>query len=256
MCKINRKPTVLALYRWPVLFRLLTVLLLALGRPTAADEFAKQRAQMIKEIEVDVHLTSRYLGKPVLDERILRVIGTVPRHEFVLPNYLSNAYENRPLPIGFGQTISQPYIVAIMTDLLALKPDMVVFELGTGSGYQAAVLAGLVKQVYTMEVIAPLGERAKQTLQRLGYRNVEVRIGDGYYGWEEQAPFDAIIVTAAGDHIPPPLVRQLKAGGRIIIPVGGSFLTQQLILVEKSADGTTRTREILPVSFVPITGKH
>jgi protein-L-isoaspartate(D-aspartate) O-methyltransferase len=209
---------------------------------------------MVEEIAVDVRLTSRELGKQALDEGVLQVLGTVPRHEFVPAPYLANAYENRPLPIGAGQTISQPYIVAIMTDLLEPKRSDVVFELGTGSGYQAAVLARLVRQVYTMEIIQELGDRAQQTLQRLGYHNVEVRVGDGYYGWEEHAPFDAIIVTAAADHIPPPLVRQLKPGGRMIIPVGSGFLTQQLVLVRKEDDGTIRTREILPVRFVPLTG--
>jgi protein-L-isoaspartate(D-aspartate) O-methyltransferase len=242
-------------HRWrPLTLRPLTVLLLAIAVTAFAVDFAQRRARMVEEITVDVRLTSRELGRQTLDERVLQVLGTVPRHEFVPDSYLANAYENRPLPIGEGQTISQPYIVAIMTDLLEPKPGDVVFELGTGSGYQAAVLAGLVRQVYTMEIIQELGDRARQTLQRLGYRNVEVRVGDGYYGWEEHAPFDAIIVTAAVDHIPPPLVRQLKPGGRMIIPVGSGFLTQQLMLVRKEDDGAIRTRELLPVRFVPLTG--
>jgi len=242
-------------YRWHPLIRgPLTVLLLALAVPTGAVDFTPLRARMVEEITVEVRLTRDELGRPALDERVVQVLSTVPRHEFVPDSERANAYDNRPLPIGEGQTISQPYIVAVMTDLLELKPDQVVFELGTGSGYQAAVLAGLVRQVYTMEIIPALGDRARQTLQRLGYRNVDVRVGDGYYGWEEHAPFDAILVTAAADHIPPPLIRQLKPGGRMIIPVGSGFLIQQLLLVTKADDGTLRTRALLPVRFVPLTG--
>lgn len=221
-----------------------------------AADYPSRRERMIEEIKEDVRFTRQQLGREALDERVLQVMGKVPRHEFVPARYRSEAYENRPLPIGFGQTISQPYIVAIMTDLLQVEPDDIVFELGTGSGYQAAVLAKLVKHVYTMEIVEELGERARNTLDRLGYANVTVRVGDGYYGWEEHAPFDAIIVTAAGDHIPPPLVRQLKPGGRMIIPVGSRFFTQQLTLVEKQPDGAIRTQGILPVSFVPLTGGH
>jgi len=242
-------------HRWHLLTSgPLTVLLLALAVPAAAVDFTPLRAQLMEEIKAEVRLTSSELGKSALDERVVQVLGAVPRHEFVPESERANAYDNRPLPIGAGQTISQPYIVAIMTDLLELKPDQVVFELGTGSGYQAAILAGLVKQVYSMEIIPTLGDRARQTLQRLDYRNVEVRVGDGYYGWEEHAPFDAIIVTAAAGHIPPPLIQQLKPGGRMIIPVGSGFLTQQLLLVTKADDGALRTRAILPVRFVPLTG--
>jgi protein-L-isoaspartate(D-aspartate) O-methyltransferase len=242
-------------HRWHLLTRgLLTVLLLALAVPAGAVDFTPWRARMVEEITAEVRLTRDELGKPALDERVLQVLSAVPRHEFVPDPEQANAYDNRPLPIGEGQTISQPYIVAIMTDLLELKPDQVVFELGTGSGYQAAILAGLVRQVYTMEIIPTLGDRARQTLQRLGYRNVEVRVGDGYYGWEEHAPYDAIVVTAAADHIPPSLVRQLKPGGRMIIPVGSGFLTQQLMLITKADDGAIYTRAILPVRFVPLTG--
>lgn len=211
---------------------------------------------MIREIASDVQATRQQLGKANLDERVVQALRSIPRHEFVPASYRSRAYENRPLPIGFGQTISQPYIVAIMTDLLQLRPTDTVFELGTGSGYQAAVLAAVAGQVYSMEIIPELGERAADTLRRLGYRNVTVRVGDGYFGWQEHAPFDAIMVTAAGDHIPPPLIRQLKPGGRMIIPVGSRFFTQQLVLLEKLQEGGVRSREILPVSFVPITGSH
>ncbi len=241
--------------RWPRFFRgPLLVLLLARVVPAGAVDFTTLRAQMVEEIVATVRLTQHELGKPALDARVLQALSTVPRHEFVPDSERPHAYDDRPLPIGAGQTISQPYIVAIMTDLLDLKPDQVVFELGTGFGYQAAILAGLVKQVYTMEIIPTLGDRARQTLQRLGYHNVSVRVGDGYYGWEEHAPFDAILVTAATDHLPPPLIRQLKPGGRMILPVGSSFLTQQLLLVTKADDGALRTRTILPVRFVPLTG--
>jgi protein-L-isoaspartate(D-aspartate) O-methyltransferase len=167
-----------------------------------------------------------------------------------------NAYENRPLPIGHGQTISQPYIVAVMTELARPKPDDVVLEIGTGSGYQAAVLAELTKAVYTIEIVEPLAKRAKETLARLGYGTVKTRTGDGYYGWEEGGPYDAILVTAAADHIPPPLIRQLKPGGRMVIPIGASFATQELMLVDKQPDGSISTRQLMAVRFVPLTGGH
>ena len=238
------------MYKW------LLGLLLVTSLPLMAADFSVQRQRMVEAIKDDVRFTSRQLGKVDLDERVLQVLAKIPRHAFIPVSHQDYAYENRPLPIGFGQTISQPYIVAIMTDLLALEPDHVVFELGTGSGYQAAVLAELSRHVYTMEIIQELGDRAGATLDRLGYRNITVRVGDGYYGWEEQGPFDAIMVTAAGDHIPPPLIQQLKPGGRMMIPVGSRFFTQQLMLVEKHADGSVRTREVLPVRFVPLTGAH
>jgi protein-L-isoaspartate(D-aspartate) O-methyltransferase len=186
----------------------------------------------------------------------MAALGQVPRHRFVPADQVRYAYENRPLPIGHGQTISQPFIVALMTDLLAVHPGDRVLEIGTGSGYQAAVLAQIGCEVYSIEIIEPLARTARERLRHLGYAGVQVRIADGYYGWEAQAPFDAIIVTAAPDHIPPPLVRQLKPGGRLVIPVGSSFLTQHLMLVELQADGTVRNRQILPVRFVPFTGEH
>jgi|Deesub1362A_J573_1020465.scaffolds.fasta_scaffold00026_133 protein-L-isoaspartate(D-aspartate) O-methyltransferase len=218
------------------------------------DDYLRLRKAMVQEIRADVERTRKWIGKGELDSRVLEVMGTVPRHEFVPVRLRSSAYENRPLPIGYGQTISQPFIVALMTDLLGVGPEAKVLEIGTGSGYQAAVLAELVKSVYTMEIIPDLGKQAKLRLERLGYNNVEVRIGDGYYGWPEEAPFDAILVTAAADHIPPPLIRQLKPRGRMVLPVGDPFATQQLILVEKGDDGEIRSRQILPVRFVPLTG--
>jgi protein-L-isoaspartate(D-aspartate) O-methyltransferase len=220
------------------------------------DDFSSRRGGMVEAIRDDVAATSRRIGKKALDLRVMEVMGRVARHEFVPQNLIRRAYENRPLPIGYGQTISQPYIVALMTDLARVGPDAIVLELGTGSGYQAAVLAELTQRVYSMEIVPELGKAARKRLDRLGYRNVEVRVGDGYHGWEEHAPFDAIVVTAAASHVPPPLVRQLKPGGRIVITVGSPFQTQQLTLVEKSLEGSVRTRQVLPVIFVPLTGGH
>jgi protein-L-isoaspartate(D-aspartate) O-methyltransferase len=239
------------------LLGLLFIGLLLGGEAGAADaDFRVEREALIREIEQDVKATGRHLGRERLDPRVLQALRSVPRHRFVTDAYRDRAYENRPLPIGHGQTISQPYIVAIMTELLEPKPDQRMLELGTGSGYQAAVLAQVTGRVYSMEIIPELGEQAAERLRSLGYDNVQVRVGDGYYGWPEQGPFDGIIVTAAGDHVPPPLVEQLKPGGRMVIPVGSWYFTQQLLLIEKTADGTLETREILPVAFVPLTGDH
>lgn len=220
------------------------------------DHYMQKRQQMMQLIAQDVRETSRYLDTEALDNRVLDVIGRVPRHEFVTPNTLQQAYYNTPLPIGYGQTISQPYIVAIMTDLLKLSETDKVLEIGTGSGYQAAVLSELVQQVYSIEIIEPLGKLADQRLKQLGYKNITTKIADGYYGWKEYAPFDAIIVTAAGSHIPHPLIEQLKPGGKMIIPVGSNFMTQQLLLISKTSNGKLQTRQILPVRFVPLTGEH
>lgn len=222
----------------------------------ADDPFAAKRAAMIKEIAGDVRAGYGNLEKEALDERVIDALGRVPRHEFVPRNMRDAAYENRPLPIGHGQTISQPYIVAIMTNLLQVGKSDRVLEIGTGSGYQIAVLAALVKKAYSIEIIEPLGKQAKQRLERLGYENIELKIGDGYYGWPEEAPFDAIMVTAAASHIPPPLIKQLKPGGRMLIPVGSRFMVQELLLVQKSANGEVSTRQLLPVAFVPLTGRH
>ncbi len=224
----------------------------------APDEayFQQARKELVKEIEQNVRQTSVYLDKEALDPRVMQAIGKVPRHEFVPKDLRLYAYLNRPLPIGYGQTISQPYIVALMTDLLKVGQKDRVLEIGTGSGYQAAVLAELAGKVYSIEIIEELGLAAKQRLKNLGYDNVNVKTGDGYYGWPEHAPFDAIVVTAAASHIPPPLIRQLKIGGRMVIPVGSRFMTQELLLVNKDKTGKITTRQLLPVRFVPLTGKH
>ncbi len=199
---------------------------------------------------------ARDTGEEPLDEEVMASLGTVDRHEFVPARQQPFAYENRPLPIGHGQTISQPYIVALMTDLIKLDADDVVLEIGTGSGYQAAILAKLVKHVYSIEIIEALADESAARLKRLGYDNVTTTLADGYYGWEAHAPFDAIIVTAAASHVPPPLVQQLAPGGRMIIPIGGRFMTQQLLLLEKTADGEVITRQVAAVRFVPLTGEH
>jgi protein-L-isoaspartate(D-aspartate) O-methyltransferase len=235
-----------------------TVLFLLAALPAGAGEdlYRQERARMVAAIAADARATSERIGIGAFQERVMATLARVPRHEFVPAGEKRHAYENRPLPIGYGQTISQPYIVALMTDLLKVDAAAVVLEIGTGSGYQAAVLAGLVARVYTVEIITPLAEQAKTRLEALGYGNVEVRCSDGYYGWEEHAPFDAIMVTAAASHVPPPLLRQLKPGGRMVLPVGVPFLTQQLMLVEKAHDGAITTRQILPVAFVPLTGGH
>lgn len=211
---------------------------------------------MVNEIRDMVRETSSYIGKKSLDERVIQAMARVPRHEFVPENMRSYAYENRPLPIGEEQTISQPYIVALMTDLAGVSEDAVILEVGTGSGYQAAVLAELAGHVYTMEIIESLGERARATLAKLDYQNVTVRIGDGYHGWPEHAPFDAILVTAAPEQVPQPLIEQLKPGGKLVIPVGRPFGGQSLKLLVKNSSGEIETRDILPVGFVPLTGDH
>jgi protein-L-isoaspartate(D-aspartate) O-methyltransferase len=235
----------------------LTVCFLAvLVAPAVADaaEYEEARAAMVDEVNYYATL-ARDSGAALRDE-VMQALGTVERHEFVPADQRRFAYENRPLPIGHSQTISQPYIVALMTDLIAPDPDDVVLEVGTGSGYQAAILSPLVKQVYSIEIIEALADEAAARLEKLGYDNVTTKLGDGYYGWEEHAPFDGIVVTAAASHVPPPLVQQLRPGGRMVIPVGGRFMTQQLLLLEKTEDGEVITRQIAAVRFVPLTGKH
>ncbi len=223
---------------------------------TAADApFTAQRERMAAEIAADAKATAQRTGRAAFSERVMAAMRKVERHRFVPADQVNRAYENRPLPIGAGQTVSQPYIVALMTDLLDLKPTDVVLEIGTGSGYQAAVLAELVRHVYTIEIVPSVGRQGAAALAGAGYRNVTTRIGDGYQGWPEHAPFDAIIVTAAPAHIPEPLVAQLKPTGRMIVPVGSTSASQELMLVEKAADGSITTRRTLPVRFVPLTRK-
>lgn len=236
--------------RW----RLLAWGLLLLPLAAVADEFARQRAQLTQEVAEQARHARHALPPAGFDAAVLAVLGKVPRHEFVPPERRGLAYANRPLPIGHGQTISQPFIVALMTQLLELKGDENVLEIGTGSGYHAAFLAERARRVHSVEIIAPLAREAEARLRRLGYDRVEVKLGDGYFGWQERGPFDAIVVTAAADHVPPPLVAQLKPGGRMVIPVGAPFLTQELVLLRKERDGRVVQREILPVAFVPLTG--
>ena len=221
----------------------------------ADDPYREARLAMVRQVETIAGLVRGPTVPTRLDARVLEAMRTVPRHSLVPDAVRPAAYEDRPLPIGYGQTISQPYIVALMTDLLRPEPDGVVLEIGTGSGYQAAVLAELVDRVYSVEIVPQLAQRAAGDLARLGYDNVTVRAGDGYHGWEEHGPYDGIVVTAAASQIPPPLVAQLKPGGRMVIPVGAAFLVQQLMLVEIDNSGRIRTEALLPVRFVPFTRK-
>jgi protein-L-isoaspartate(D-aspartate) O-methyltransferase len=218
------------------------------------DEYSPARADMVTEITAYARATGD--SREAIDRRVLQALAEVPRHEFVPDDSERFAYDNRPLPIGHGQTISQPYIVALMTDLAEPDPGDTILEIGTGSGYQAAIFSSLVRHVYSIEIIEPLANEARARLERLGYDNVTTKLGDGYYGWEEHAPFDAIVVTAAASHVPPPLIAQLKPGGRMVIPVGNRFLTQQLLLIEKTEGEEIVTRQIAAVRFVPLTGEH
>jgi len=210
--------------------------------------------RMLKDIDMEVTLTRHLIGKEALDDRVMAAIKQVPRPEFLPADYRFLAYDNGPAPIGSGQTISQPYIVALMSDLLDTKPTDTILEIGTGSGYQAAVLSNLVKQVYSLEIIEKLSMKARRRLKKLGYNNVTVRTGDGHVGWPEHAPFDGIIVTAAAADIPQPLIDQLRAGARLVIPVGLPYHYQELMVIEKKADGNIESRKVLGVSFVPLTG--
>lgn len=228
-----------------------------LKQPDAADShddhYAKARRLMIEEIRAMSHEVGDYAPMPV-SEKVLAIMGEVPRHRFVPEGEIFGAYANHPLPIGHGQTISQPYIVALMTDLLALNKQHSVLEVGTGSGYQAAILSEMADKVYSMEIVEPLAAQAAILLHELGYRNVQVKAGDGSEGWPEHAPYDGIIVTAAAERIPQPLLDQLKPGGRMVIPVGGWLEIQQLILITKDRDGILHRKNIEPVRFVPLTG--
>jgi protein-L-isoaspartate(D-aspartate) O-methyltransferase len=224
--------------------------------PVVAPQDQARLERLLSEVERMVTETRHMTGLSRLDARVRQALLEVPRDQFVPRDQRRSAYANRPLPIGYGQTISQPYIVALMTALLDLEPHHRVLEVGTGSGYQAAVLSRLVERVFSIEVIAPLAEQASERLRRLDFVNVTSRQGDGYFGWQEEAPFDAILVTAAAGHVPPPLIEQLRPGGRMVIPVGGRFMTQQLLLVEKTETGQVQVRQLLPVAFVPLTGNH
>jgi protein-L-isoaspartate(D-aspartate) O-methyltransferase len=208
---------------------------------TGNQDHEKSRDQMV---------SSQIENRGIKDKATLTAMRKVPRHLFVPPSQAANAYDDRPLPIGYGQTISQPYIVAYMTEIIKPTVDDRVLEIGTGSGYQAAILSQIVKEVYSIEIIEELSAQSAALLRKLNYKNVETKNADGYFGWKEKAPFDAIVVTAAAEHIPPALVEQLKDGGRMIIPVGSPFMTQQLMLIEKSG-GKIRTTSMMPVRFVP-----
>ena len=224
---------------------LISVIALLFSIPqTEQDKYRRDRQQMV---------SNQLQARGIKHKATLDAMRKVERHRLVPRSQVEYAYEDRPLPIGFGQTISQPYMVGYMTEVLRPKPEMKVLEIGTGSGYQAAVLAEIVDEVYTIEIVEELAKRAKSNLEELGYTNIHVKEGDGYFGWEEHAPFDAIIVTAASEFIPPPLIEQLKEGGKMVIPVGAPFTTQQLMLVEKQKDGKRKTRNLIPVRFVPFT---
>lgn len=231
-------PSVALFIRFSVLWFMVTATL------TGADR-EEERNRMVEE---------QIAGRGIKDETVLEAMRQVPRHEYVPSAHQSAAYADRPLPIGYGQTISQPYIVALMTELLEVEPGDKVLEIGAGSGYQAAVLAAITPGIYTIEIVEPLAESARQVLQRVaGLDPAKVRAGDGYFGWEEEAPFDAIIVTAAADHVPPPLIQQLRPGGRMVIPVGPPGGVQRLVVVEKDEEGQVTTRSRESVRFVPLT---
>lgn len=211
---------------------------------------------MLKDIEMETRLTQYHTGKDTLDSRVMTAMQQVPRHKFLPTELCSHAYDNSPMPIGSRQTISQPYIVALMSDLLNTKPTDRILEIGTGSGYQAAVLSCLVEQVYSVEIIENLATTARNRLTKLGYHNINLRTGDGYFGWPEQAPFDGIIVTAAALYIPQPWIAQLKTGARMVIPIGIPYGNQELMVVEKRPNGKIKTHSILGVRFVPLTGEE
>lgn len=211
---------------------------------TKQDKFEDKRLKMVEH---------QIANRGVTDINTLKALRKVKRHRLVPEAQIVHAYEDRPLPIGHGQTISQPYIVGFMTQAIQPRSGMKVLEIGTGSGYQAAVLAEIMDEVYTIEIIQPLYTTAKLNLDKLGYSNIHLKYGDGYYGWEEHAPYDAIVVTAAAEFIPPPLIEQLKDGGKMVIPVGAPFTAQHLMLVEKKKDGKWKTKNLLPVRFVPFT---
>ncbi|WP_455211027.1 protein-L-isoaspartate(D-aspartate) O-methyltransferase [Kaarinaea lacus] len=216
----------------------------------------KNVKRMMDDIQMEVAYTRSATGIKQFRQSVLHAMQTVPRHKFVPEALHDLAYHNGPLSIGHGQTISQPYIVALMTDLLEPESDDVILEVGTGSGYQSAILANIVQKVYSIEIVPELAQEAEQRFNNLNITNIETKSGDGYYGWPEHAPYDGIIVTAAAPYVPEPLVEQLKIGAKLVIPVGRPYMHQELIVVEKTADGQTQTKDILAVAFVPLTGTH
>jgi len=232
---------------------ILTVACAVMPDAEGQDRYAAPRKAMVDTIVALTRETAAETGRASLDSRVLTAMNKVPRHRFVPADQEPNAYANRPLPIGNGQTISQPFIVALMTDMLGLKATDRVLEIGTGCGYQAAVLAELAREVYTIEIVAPLAREAAARFAELGYRNINARSGDGYRGWPAHAPFDAIIVTAAAPEVPPALIEQLKPGGKLVIPVGAQWSGQELRIIEKDQHGKTTTRNALAVRFVPLT---
>lgn len=231
----------------------LFLVLCLIANACSAEDYQAMRDNMVNEVEAMFSDTSGHTDLTDLDPKVKAALKKVLRHEFVPESMQRNAYLNRPLPIGHSQTISQPYIVALMTDLAEVNDSSIVLEVGTGSGYQAAILAEIVSHVYTIEIIPELGERAAEDLRRLGYNNVTTRIGDGYNGWPEEAPFDAILVTAAPEEVPQPLLDQLKTGGRLVIPVGPVGRVQSLRVIRKTDDDEFESRDVLPVGFVPLT---
>src|SRR6516225_3552028 len=242
--------------RRPLVAAIAALLLTGATQAATVDRETAARLDMVRKIEEIARESGGGATPTTLDAAVLEAMRRVPRHAFVPAALRKLAYADRPLPIGYGQTISQPYIVALMTDLLRLAPHARALEIGTGSGYQAAVLAELGHQVYTIEIVPGLARQAATRLSDLGYRAVHVRQGDGYYGWPEAAPFDGIVVTAAASQIPPPLLDQLKPGGRMVIPIGAAFLVQQLMLIQKRADESIHTEALLPVAFVPLVTRQ
>jgi len=241
---------------WPLIGALLGATgCLGADEPTEQD-YTRMRHNMVHALRAYAQTIDLDTGHRGLDPRVLAALDKVPRHRFVPAPLRAQAYANHPLPIGLGQTISQPYIVALMTDLAGIDPGDKVLEIGTGSGYQTAVLAELAHHVYSIEILPELGAAARARLRRLGYDHVSIRIGDGYAGWPAHAPYDAILVTAAAEQIPAPLIEQLKPGGRMVIPVGDTALAQELTMVEKDPQGQVRIRAVLAVAFVPLTGEH
>jgi protein-L-isoaspartate(D-aspartate) O-methyltransferase len=236
---------------------IVALLLLLRSAPTLAQDgfdFERARAQMVRVIQLEAYVTSEVTGIPEIDARVLAAMGKVPRHEFVAEPLARYAYEDTPLPIDFEQNLTQPFIAALMTHLLKVEPGDTVFETGTDSGYQAAVLAELGAHVYSVEVVEPLAAAAAERLKRLDYRDVAVKAGDGYFGWAEHGPYDAILVKEALDHVPLPLIGQLKPGARMVAPIGSADGAQQLTVIEKDAQGNIHRTSVLPVTFSPLQG--